>query len=208
MIRYIKGLLMSAEEGRVVVLTGGIGYEILLPEIVWNSVMNKHPGEDEIELFISYHQTAQQPKPTLIGFTSEVELEFFKLLTRVKDIGPVMASKALTMPVSVIAKAIEERDTTTIQKLKGVGKRKADMIVSELNGKAGKFALMRDKAVPHAAPLPDDLSKQVIEVLVKQLGHNRGDAVKLVDTAFERTPDIATPEELFEEVYRGIKSKI
>lgn len=204
MIRYIKGNLMKAEEGRIVVLAGGIGYEILLPEIVWQAFQQRKQSEDTVEFYISFHQTAQQPKPLLIGFTSEIELEFFELLIRVKDIGPVMASRALTLPVPVIARAIEDRDIENIIRLKGIGKRKADMIVSELNGKVGKYALMRETE-REVVRRTDDLSKQVVDVLVKQLGHNKAEGSKMVADALKRKPDAATPEELFEEVYRGTK---
>ncbi len=204
MIRYIKGRLMRAHEGRIVVLTDGIGYEILLPEIVWQAFQQRGKNEDSVELFISYHQTVQQPKPSLIGFTTEIEQEFFELLLKVKDIGPVMASRAFTLPVPVIARAIEERDVETIKKLKGVGNRKANMIISELNGKVGKFALMME-AGNEPAGAPENFSKQVIDVLVKQLGHGRSEAVKMVSAALERNRALSTPEELFEEVYRGTK---
>ncbi len=205
MIRYIKGTLFRAEDGYIVVVTGGVGYEILLPEIVWQEFMGKRVGEDEVELFISYHQTVQQPKPVLIGFTTEIALEFFEHLITVKDIGPSTAARALTLPVPVIARAIEDRDVQTITKLKGVGRRKADMMISELNGKVGKYALMREDERPFVPP-PGDFSKQVIDVLVKQLGHNRSEAARMVEEALKRKPDAQTPEELFEEVYRGTKS--
>ena len=205
MIRYIHGKLFKAEEGTVVVVTGGVGYEILLPDIVWQEFMSKRVGEDEVELFISFHQTVQQPRPVLIGFTSEVQLEFFEYLIKVKDIGPSTAARALTIPVAVIARAIEERDAATIMKLKGIGRRKADMIISELNGKVGKYALMREGERP-ALPEPrKDFTKQVVDVLVKQLGHGRSEAARMVDEAIKRKPDVLTPEELFEEVYRGTK---
>ena len=206
MIRYMKGHLMKAEEGRIVVLAGGIGYEILLPQIVWQAFQQRNEGEDTVEFFISFHQTAQQPKPLLIGFTSEIELEFFEILIRVKDIGPVMASRALTLPVPVIARAIEDRDVENIMRLKGIGRRKADMIVSELNGKVGKYALMRDTERGEVKGT-DNFSKQVVDVLVKQLGHNRNEASKMVTDAMRRNPEVGTPEELFEEVYRGTKGK-
>jgi Holliday junction DNA helicase RuvA len=197
---------MKAEEGRIVVLAGGLGYEILLPEIVWRAFQQRKEGEDMVEFYISFHQTAQQPKPILIGFTSEIELEFFELLIRVKDIGPVMASRALTLPVPVIASAVEDRNIENIMKLKGIGRRKADMIVSELNGKVGKYALMR-QTERGVVSRTDDFSKQVVDVLVKQLGHNRTESLKMVSEALKRKPEVATPEELFEEVYRGTKGK-
>jgi Holliday junction DNA helicase RuvA len=202
MIRYLKGQLLKTDEDRIVVLTGGVGYEILLPDIVRGIFHDKKEGEDTVELFISFQQTTQQPKPVLIGFTSEIEREFFERLIQVKNIGPVMAARLMTMPVSVIARAIEERDVATVKKLKGVGTRKAEMIISELNGKVGKYALMREGERPIVEKI-EDFRKQVEDVLVKQLGHSRTEAAVLVADAIKRNPAVATPEELFEEVYRG-----
>lgn len=204
MIRYLKGQLLKTDEDRIVVLTGGVGYEILLPDIVRGTYHDKKEGEDTVELFISFQQTAQQPKPVLIGFNSDIEREFFERLIQVKSIGPVMAARSMTMPVSVIARAIEERDVAMLRKLKGVGARKAEMIISELNGKVGKYALMREGQRP-AADTIEDFRKQVEEVLVKQLGHSRAEAAAMVIEAVKRNPAAATPEDLFEEVYRGQK---
>jgi Holliday junction DNA helicase RuvA len=50
-----------------------------------------------------------------------------------------------------------------------------------------------------------DIRKQVEEVLVKDLGHKVSEAQRLVKEAMQRNPNITTPEELFEEVYRGQK---
>ena len=204
MIRYLKGQLLKTDEDRIVVLTGGVGYEILLPDIVRGTYHDKKEGEDMVELFISFQQTAQQPKPVLIGFNSDIEREFFERLIQVKSIGPVMAARSMTMPVSLIARAIEERDVAMLRKLKGVGARKAEMIISELNGKVGKYALMREGQRP-AADTIEDFRKQVEEVLVKQLGHSRAEAAAMVIEAVKRNPAAATPEDLFEEVYRGQK---
>jgi Holliday junction DNA helicase RuvA len=202
MIRYIKGLMLKKEDDRVVVLANGVGYEILLPAVVRQTYNGKKAGEDEVELFISFHQTPQQPRPQLIGFNLEIEREFFEKFITVKDIGPALAVKALAMPIPKIARAIEERDVSTIMRLKGIGERKAEMIISELRGKMGKFALMREEAIPAAAE-PEDFRKQVEEILVKDLGHKVGEAHQLVDEAIKRKPSISSPEELFEEVYRG-----
>jgi len=204
MIRYIQGRILKADNGTIVVLAGGIGYEIVLPEIVWKDVALQSTATD-IELFISYHQTPQQPKPVLIGFNTEIELEFFEHLITVKDIGPVTAAKCLTLPVPVIARAIEDRDAATVMQLKGIGRRKADMIISELHGKVGKYALLKKEA-PQEPAGTQDVSRQVVEVLIKQLGHARSEAVAMVQAALERNPNAATPEELFEEVYRGTRS--
>ena len=43
----------------------------------------------------------------------------------------------------------------------------------------------------------------VLEVLVKQLGHRPSEASQLITDALRRRPAIMTPEELFDEIYRG-----
>jgi Holliday junction DNA helicase RuvA len=140
----------------------------------------------------------------LVGFNFDVEKEFFERFIKVEDIGPTAAVRALVLPVPEIARAIEERDTTTLTRMKGIGKRTAEKIVATLNGKVGKFALMREEMLPVTAE-PEDLKRQVEDVLVKQLGHKRGEASQMVSEALTRKPGISSPEELFEEVYRSQK---
>ena len=209
MIRYIEGKLLKKEEDRIVVLANGVGYEILLPAIVRQTFNSKRAGEDGewVKLYIHYHQTERQPKPLLIGFNFEPEKEFFEKFITVEAIGPPTAVKALVLPIPHIAKAIEERDTKALERLKGIGKRTADKIIATLQGKVGKFALMREDEIQAPSEVVD-FAKQVEEVLVKDLGHKANEAQRLVKEAILRNPGITTPEELFEEVYRGHKKDL
>jgi len=206
MIRYIEGKLLKKEEDRIVVLASGVGYEILLPAIVRKTFVSKKAGEEgeTVKLYIYYHQTERQPKPLLIGFNVEPEKEFFEKFITVEDIGPPTAVKALVLPIPKIARAIEERDSKVLESLKGIGKRTADKMIATLQGKVGKFALMREDQIQSEAEIVD-FRKQVEDVLVRDLGHKMGEAQKLVKEALLRNPNISTPEELFEEVYRGQK---
>lgn len=202
MIGYLSGQILSRHEDRVLVRAGGVGYEVLLPAVVMESVAARNLG-DEVSLFIYYQQTERQPKPVLIGFIHEIDKEFFQQFISVEDIGPMKAVKAMTAPVSEIARAIETRDIDALARLKGIGKRTAQKIVATLEGRMGKFALKRD-APPAAAKAPvEDVAEQVLDVMVRQLGHRMADAKRLVNEALKRNPAIATPEALFEEVYRG-----
>ena len=79
------------------------------------------------------------------------------------------------------------------------------MIISELQGRIGKFALMRTDDTPVQEQPADDLVKQVTEVLVRQLGHQKAEARKMAEEALARCPEAQTPEELFEEVYKGTR---
>ena len=47
---------------------------------------------DEVLLMVHYHATQNQPRPVLIGFTSDLDKEFFEKLITVKDIGPMVAA--------------------------------------------------------------------------------------------------------------------
>jgi len=199
-IGYIQGRIIKKEDDRLLILAGGVGYEVLVPIVVMAAMSEKTAGE-EVALHIYFQQTERQPKPVLIGFSHEVEKEFFQSFISVEDIGPLKAVKAMTLPVSEIAAAIEARDLQTLGRLKGIGKRTAQKIVATLEGRMGKFALLR-AAHPTAPPVPDFM-QQVIEVMVQQLGHRVPDARRMVADALKRNPAIDTPEALFEEVYRG-----
>jgi Holliday junction DNA helicase RuvA len=203
MIGYLEGKILKKEEERILVLSNQIGYEVLLPAIVMETLQDKQVG-DAIALYIFYQQTERQPKPVLIGFNLEVEKEFFQYFISVEDIGPLKAAKALTVPVREIATAIEAGEINQLTKLKGIGRRTAQKIIATLEGKMGKFALIRPEDRQIDAPV-EDFSKQVLDVMVKQLGHRMADARQMIDKALKRNSAIKTAEELFEEVYRGEK---
>ena len=204
MIGYLEGTLLKKGQDRILLLSNQIGYEILLPAFVMETVRAKNTG-DSLSLYIYFQQTERQPKPVLIGFNLEAEKEFFQLFITVEDIGPLKAVKAMTIPVRDIARAIESRDEAGLRQLKGIGSRTAQKIIATLSGKMDKFALIR-KTEKISSPTEIDITKPVAEVLVSQLGHRIADARKMIAAALERNPDVCTPEELFDEVYRGEKA--
>lgn len=203
MIGYLEGNLLKKEEERILLLSNQIGYEVLLPAVVMETLQAKNIGA-EISLYIYYHQTERQPKPVLIGFNLEIEREFFQYFISVEDIGPLKAVKALSIPVREIARAIESKDAAKLKLLKGIGNRTVQKIIATLEGKMDKFALIRetDKKGP---PLATDFSQQVFEVLATQLGYKAIEAKHMISEAIKRNRSIATPEELFDEIYRGEK---
>ena len=213
MIATLTGRLRRRLEDRVVLEVGGIGYEIYLPPIALRALegATAAPGDkgSELALVIYYHATRDQPRPVLIGFTTDLDKEFFEKLITVKDMGPMVAARALAAPVGEIAAAVARQDEKYLRSLPGIGPQKAKNIVAQLQGKVAKFALARDDApapVPAprvAAPDEDALREMVWEVLVKQLGHRPTEASQLIGDAFKRRPGIASAEELFDEIYRG-----
>ena len=92
----------------------GVGYEIFVPPVTQQELVNAKAAEgdaaDEVALAIHYHATQNQPRPVLIGFTSELDREFFEKLITVKDVGPLVAARSLAAPVGGIAAAIARQD--------------------------------------------------------------------------------------------------
>lgn len=201
MIGYLKGHLLTKEADQILLLVNNIGYEILLPAFVMESLKSRHAG-DEVALYIYYHQTERQPKPVLIGFNLEAEKEFFQYFISVEAIGPIKAAKAMTFSVREIARAIETKDAAQLKNLKGIGARTAQKIIATLEGKVGKFALIRKDDVIETPPA-EDFTRQVMDVLTTQLGHKPSDAKQLIAQALQRNSAISTPEDLFDEVLRG-----
>jgi Holliday junction DNA helicase RuvA len=207
LISYLEGRLLEKHDDRIVVLAGGVGYEVMLPVAARAAFRPRRAGPegDTVKLYISYHLTERNPKPILVGFGSPLEKEFFELLVTVEDIGPMAACKALAVDVARIARAVEAKDSKMLCTLDGIGPRKAEKIIATLNGRLGKFCLMPEV---EGVPLPaaqEDFRDEVLAVLVQQLGHARTEAQRMVQAALARRPDVQTAEELFEEVYRGEK---
>ena len=216
MIATLAGRLRRKLEDRVIVECGGLGYEVFLPPIALRQIEHvaAGPGEkgSDLELVIYYHATRDQPRPVLIGFTSDLDKEFFEKLITVKDIGPMVAARALALPVGELAAAIARQDEKFLRGLPGVGPQKAKNMVAQLQNKVAKFALAREGAPAEpiaaaAAPVDaDSLRELVWEIMVKQLGHRPSEASQLITDALRRRPSIMSPEELFDEIYRGQKA--
>ena len=97
MIASVRGRLRRRFEDRVVVEAAGVGYEVFIPPVVQralaDAVAGDGDGADEVLLMVHYHATQNQPRPVLIGFTSDLDKEFFEKLITVKDVGPLVAAR-------------------------------------------------------------------------------------------------------------------
>ena len=201
MIGYLEGALLKIEEDGIMLLVNQIGYEILLPTYVMHRIGTRQPG-DQIALYIYHQQTERQPKPVLIGFDEEADKDFFRQFISVDDIGPLKAVKAMTIPVGDIAAAIEAKDTAALQNLKGIGHRTAQKIIASLSGKTSAYATA-PSGPTEKEPVENEISQEVVKVLISQLGYKISEARRLVAEALTRKQNPATPEDLFDEIFRG-----
>src|SRR5690606_17066757 len=123
----------------------------------------------EATIFTYYHVSERNPQPLIVGFQHLVEREFFRKVIEVPDLGPTKAMKALTRPVSEIARWVEAGDVRAIQQLPGIGARLSQTIVARLSGKLTQEALLRDGLDLEAAtpaPSTDDLRADAVAALM------------------------------------------
>ncbi len=209
MIGYLEGRIIQHEADGILLLAGSIGYEILLNPITLDRVKSESSDDGIVSLYIYYHVTERQPKPVLIGFGTPEDKEFFQLFISVAAVGPMKAVKALTQPVGAVARAIEEKDVSFLSQLVGIGKRTAEKIIATLHGKVTAF-------VDQATGIPNEdsaslktglieITQQVEDVLVAQLGHSLGSAKRMIKEAFDRNSSIETAEALFDEIYQEVR---
>ncbi len=206
MIGYLEGRIIKYETDGILLLVNNVGYEVLLSGNTLNNIKDK-----TVKLYIYFHQTEKQPKPVLIGFETQDDKDFFQLFITVDAIGPLKAIKALEVPNTQIARAIEEKDVKFLTSLRGIGKRSAEKIIAALNGKTGRFILSDDGAVnkntgDSAPAVLKSIEDQVANVLKDQLGYSDKDSRALIAQVLINNKNITTAEQLFDGVMkRGIK---
>ncbi|MBM3252980.1 MAG: Holliday junction DNA helicase RuvA [Candidatus Omnitrophica bacterium] len=204
MISRICGKIKQKTQDSILLDVGGICYEIFIPPTIMKIIdSNKDSETDNLEL-ITYHYSQIDPSksmPVLIGFLNEIEKEFFEKFITVSGIGPKAALRALSKPISEIAKAIDEADYTLLKSLPGIGMQRAKEIVAKLQGKVGKFALIQDSYIETTTKAGEDARVEALQILLK-LQYNSKEANDMINKALKRKPDLQTAEEILNEVYK------
>jgi Holliday junction DNA helicase RuvA len=201
MIAALRGSLQHWDEhGSTLLLdVAGVTYEVLLPAFAHEWVAVHRPGE-ELRVFTYYHVTERSPTPVLIGFPHSAERDFFRKFIEVPDVGPAKAVRALTRPVSEIARWVETEDVVALKQLPGIGERLAQTIVARLHGKLLQEALLRDESVEAVDGAPQaDLRQDAIEALTA-LQYSRRGAEQVVNDILLEQPRPVSLEALLRAV--------
>ena len=206
MISKLSGILRERKDHLLLIEANGIGYEVITAKAVLAnlSAQGKLQLDQPIQL-ITYHYHQVEPSrsfPVLIGFSNEVERDFFEQFITVSGVGPRAAVRALAIPISTIAKAIDRGDIVVLKSLPGIGIQRAREIIAKLQGKVGKFALIQDEVVEQKlGHVHTDIASEAVEVLL-QLQYSRQEARAMVERALERNTNLQSAEELLNEVYK------
>lgn len=130
MIASIRGPVLAAGAGWVVVGVGGVGMRVEVPS---GRVSQAVPG-DEIDLRTSL--VVREDSLTLFGFASQDELDVFGHLIAVSGVGPRSALGVLSaLAPAEVARAVLAEDEKPFRKVSGIGPKTAKLIVVSLAGK-------------------------------------------------------------------------
>lgn len=132
MIAHIKGEVAEKFLNSVIVDVNGVGYEMSLTTIDFESV-----NIGETRKFYTYHSVRENGED-LYGFSSLAAKKLFELLISVNGVGPKagMAILSLASPEDV-RNAIANADVAFVSKASGVGKKSAERVIVDLRDKVG-----------------------------------------------------------------------
>jgi Holliday junction DNA helicase RuvA len=128
MIAGLRGRVFKVGEDFVLLETpGGVIYKVKVP----NFLLSKISKDEEILLY-TYTYFSQNGFE-LYGFEREEELKVFETLLEIPGIGPSMALRVLSdLSISELASAVKTGNVNILKKVKGLGTKKAEMIIFAL----------------------------------------------------------------------------
>jgi len=180
----------------------GLWYEVMVPATDAERLALR-VGQDVALHTINHIEgdpTRGAMTPRLIGFDTPADRDFFRLFTTVKGIGVRKALRALIRPMGEIAAAIQAKDAKFLIALPEIGKRTAETIIAELHGKVEDFAGELSTTGGETSDLPE-AGHEAAAVLV-QLGERRADALALVERVMAVAPELDSPEDIIQQVYK------
>lgn len=128
MFEFLIGDIVNINEDYIVLQNNGIGYKIFTSS---NSIKKIEIGKKDQMLYTQLH--VREDGLFLFGFTTEEEMEMFRLLLLVSKIGPKVGIGILSSMTSVQIKiAIINKNIEALCKAPGVGKKTAERIILEL----------------------------------------------------------------------------
>lgn len=204
MIESISGKLIEKREQSLIINLNGIHYEVIVSASVLSRIENTKDSDGNVNLII-YHYLQIGPSsavPILIGFINKIEKDFFSQFIKVSGIGPKAAVKAINKPISDITRAIDIGDVNFLKTLPGIGMQKAKEIVAKLQGKIGKYGLIKDHTEQvNIVDESKDWKNEALEILL-QLQYKKSEAQEMIDKALERNKNVRSSEELLNEIYK------
>jgi Holliday junction DNA helicase RuvA len=194
MIALLKGRIEAYEDDGVIVDVGGVGYHVTCSSRTLAALPRVgEMGKLFTEMLVSENAIR------LVGFATEAERAWFRLLDNVQGVGTRVAIAVLsTLSTGELASAIAFGDKAMIGRSPGVGPKLAQRIVSELKDKAPALQIA-DPAVARiegqTLAAPPRAAADAVSALVN-LGYGQAQAGAAVSVALRAAGAEAGAERL------------
>lgn len=204
MIGRLKGIVDEVGADWVIVDVNGVGYLVTCSRRTLDAL--PPPGG---AVTLSIETKVSEDAIRLVGFASDLERDWFRLLVSVQGVGTRVALGVLgTLTPADLARAIALEDKKAVSAAPGVGPKVAARIVAELKDKApastdlnavldvGVALGVADGAAAHSAAMRDAISALV------NLGYPQVQAASAISGAVKKLESGATAEQL---IRQGLK---
>ena len=168
MIGRLSGKLLEKNPPQVVLDVQGVGYELDVPM----STFYHLPNLGEAVVLIT-HLAVREDGHFLYGFCSESERFTFRQLLKVSGIGARTALAVLSgLSVADLADAVARQESGRLVKIPGIGKKTAERLLLELQGKLPTNPFT---AHVNASPAAENHLNDILQALLA-LGYNDKEA--------------------------------
>mgnify|MGYP001345513583 FL=1 len=193
MISRLQGKLLSRDATCVEVETsGGVVYEVEVPITVLQGLPS--PG-GSVELRTL--QVVTENSIALYGFSNAHERLLFQKLLTATGVGAKLALAMMsTYSAERLVRALVEKDSTALQQVSGIGKKKAEKIALDLADKVADLAIV--------TPVVDGVTggaQDAVQALV-----NLGYSFSVADTAVRAVLEDEVPDSTEELVRRALSA--
>jgi len=184
MYEYFKGIISKITAKYIVLEVNSIGYILHVANpYAYSSLVNQ-----ETQIYV--HQVVREDAELLYGFATEEEKQLFLSLISVSGIGPVSALAIIAADDNAgLVQAIEQKNITYLTKFPKIGKKTAQQMVLDLEG---KVAVAGDELPAKAAVQASNENQELEEAMeaMLALGYKAAE-LKKIKKFFEGTTDTA-----------------
>ena len=171
MIGQLTGQLVEKTPPSLLINVNGVGYEVSAPMSTFYQLPELN---DTLTLVI--HSVIREDQHSLYGFINKPERELFRGLIKVNGVGPKLALAILSgIEAEHFVLSVQNSDINRLVKIPGVGKKTAERLLIEMQG---KFSAWDTASISHQAhkqqPLEDAISA------LTTLGYKNTEANKAV----------------------------
>ena len=166
MIGRLTGILLEKNPPQILLDVQGVGYEIDVPMSTFYNLPVLHE-----KVVLHTQLIVREDAHLLYGFGTNDERIAFRQLLKISGVGPKLALSVLSgLSLSDLADAVANKEAGRLTKIPGVGKKTAERLLLELQG---KFAVTSASAAPGIAHT--SANTDIINAL-QALGYNEKEA--------------------------------